>query len=243
MDIGFEPRLLVHKRWYRKTWVIILAVIILAWMAFGFYLQYAEEKRVHSADGISLIPGTKSTKSGTKKIYDVVTTDDPSLGSPIAPVVIVQFGDFQCPYTRQENPVLKQVLKKYPEAVRLIYRDFPIPELHPHGAEAALAANCAGVQGKFWEYHDALFDRQSELGDDLYRELARTLGLNSTLFAACLAQDNMKIEIQQDLQAGLDAGLRGTPTFFVNGHKVEGAVPLELWDEIILEALKEKFDR
>lgn len=154
-------------------------------------------------------------------------------GDTAAPVTIVEFSDFQCPYCRREEAVLKAVLQKYQGKVRLAYRDFPLEEIHPQAEGAAEAARCAGEQGKFWEYHDSLFTDPPKLTNDGLIAQAESLGLNRQQFATCLSSGKFKPEVAADKSAGARAGVTGTPGFFINGIFLEGAEPAEAFEKVI----------
>ncbi len=164
---------------------------------------------------------------------DVETLDDPSLGSVNAPITIVEFADFGCPYSRESSFVLRQLAQANPDKVRFIYRDFPLTEIHPIAQKAAEAGECAQDQGKFWEYHDKLYQNQFDLSHDRLYDFAEELGMNGTQFRSCLDSDRYRDEVIQDYQDGVDAGVRGTPTWFINGNRVSGSVPQELFQELI----------
>ncbi|NQV88779.1 MAG: DsbA family protein, partial [Parcubacteria group bacterium] len=118
---------------------------------------------------------------------DVVTSDDPSLGNPSAPVKIVEFADFQCPYSKEASSTLRELALKYPNEVYYVYRDFPLTEIHPLSQKAAEAGECADDQGKFWEYHDKLYQNQSRLDDDSFVQFAMQLNMNVKRFEGCLS--------------------------------------------------------
>jgi protein-disulfide isomerase len=226
------------KRWYKRPWVWILLFLVV-WFGVPFLLETIWGGQFKNTEELTKLNQTNSQSSS--KIKDVVTSNNPSLGPITAPVVIVEFGDFQCPYCKQEAPELKKVLLKYPEAVRLIYRDFPLSELHPEAISAAEAASCAAIQGKFWSYHDALFSNQDALNTTIYDSIAQSLSLDLEKFKRCREGHLTLAKIQEDFAAGVAAGVEGTPTFFVNGHAVAGVLTLEVWDKIIVATMKEKF--
>jgi protein-disulfide isomerase len=143
-------------------------------------------------------------------------------GNPKAPVMIVEFSDFECPYCHQVEPTIKQVLAKYGDKVSLSYRDFPLTQIHAQAEIAAEASRCALEQGKFWEYHDQLFTA-SKLDKDALIEYARNLGLDETKFGSCLTSEKYKAQIDKDLEEGRKAGVTGTPGFFINGIAASGA--------------------
>jgi protein-disulfide isomerase len=157
-------------------------------------------------------------------------------GDPNAAVTIVEFSDFQCPYCRKAEAAVKEVLAKHPGEVRLAYRDFPLRQIHPDAQSAAEASRCAEEQGKFWEYHDALFAAPKP-DRDMQLQLAQNLGLDEKKFDACLSSGKYKEEIEQDLQDGMQAGVSGTPGFFINGIALSGAQPVSAFEKIIKSEL------
>ena len=170
-------------------------------------------------------------------ILSVSADDDPSVGPANAPVTIVEFSDFQCPYCRLSVPMIKEILAKYPGKVKVVYRDYPGPN-HPHAQQAAEAAQCAGDQGKFWEYHDSLFDRQAPGTGWNFTELAKEIGLNQDAFATCLDTGRYREEVAKDLQEGIKIGVASTPTFFINGRPLVGAQPFAEFQAMIDRLLK-----
>lgn len=162
----------------------------------------------------------------------------PSRGPSEAPVTIVEFSDFQCPFCANAGPVLKQVLDAYRDQVRVVYRDFPIDAIHPQARKAAEAARCADEQGKFWEYHDKLFTNQQALGADGLKRYAEKLGLDTNAFAVCLDSAKFKAAVENDRRDAEKAGVSGTPTFFVNGQQFVGVPSLEAIRKVIEEELQ-----
>lgn len=154
-------------------------------------------------------------------------------GPKDAPVTIVEFSDFQCPYCSRVVATLKEIVRLYPKQVRLAFRDFPIANLHPKAAKAAEAARCAGDQGKFWEYHDRLFESQAQATISDFKRFAEQLKLDGKSFAACLDSGKYAAAVEADVQEGTRLGITGTPTFFINGRLVVGALPLEMFQKFI----------
>lgn len=146
-------------------------------------------------------------------------------GTREAPVTIVEFSDFQCPYCRAVVPTLKAVAARYPDRVRWVFRDFPIESLHPEAPLAHEAARCAGDQGKFWPYHDLLFE-QTNLAPDALKQYAAQVGLEASAFAQCLDSRRHRAGVAADVEAGSRFGVTGTPAFFVNGRPLIGNLPL-----------------
>ena len=158
-------------------------------------------------------------------------------GNPKAPVVIVEFSDFQCPYCRSVQPTLKNLLAKYEGRVSLSYRDLPLRDIHPQAQMAAEASRCAGEQGKFWEYHDLLFENPNKLNREGLVEQARSLKLDEKQFDSCLSSGKYKAQVEHDRQLGMRAGLTGTPGFFINGNMLSGNLPQDSFEKVIQSEL------
>jgi protein-disulfide isomerase len=154
-------------------------------------------------------------------------------GDPKAPVTIVEFSDFQCPFCKKSENTLHELLTKYSGRVKLAYLDFPLRDIHPEAQRAAEAARCAGEQGKFWEYHDALYAEQSKLDGAELLTRARALRLDEKSFQSCLDSGKFKSKIEADLEQGRKVGVAGTPGFFINGVFLSGAVPPADFEKII----------
>jgi protein-disulfide isomerase len=163
----------------------------------------------------------------------------PARGPADAPVEIVEFSDFQCPYCLAARPTVQRVLETYGDRVRFVYRNYPLPN-HPQARPAAEAAQCANAQGRFWPYHDRLFANPSKLSDEELKRAAAELGLDTARFNACFDSHQFKGVVDADLQAGQDAGVSGTPAFFINGRELTGAQPFETFKRVIDEELQLK---
>ena len=166
----------------------------------------------------------------------VVAALDPARGPASAPIQLVEFSDFECPYCRQLEPVLKRLLDKYGDRIRLVWKDFPLP-IHNQARGAAEAARCAGDQGRFWEYHDLLFANQQSLTPNDLKRHAGTVKLDLDRFAACLEGGMYRAAIAADLEEGTRQGIEATPTVFINGRPVIGAQPFEAYDTVIEQEL------
>ena len=161
----------------------------------------------------------------------------PSKGPEKAPVTIVEFSDFQCPYCQKAAATVQQVIANYAGRVRLVYRQFPL-EFHDKAFKAAEASMCADEQGKFWEMHDEMFGNQKRLGVIELKNSAHHLGLDSARFDACIDSGRTAELIKKDLAAGQKAGVSGTPAFFINGRMISGAQPYEAFQDAIEKELK-----
>jgi len=167
------------------------------------------------------------------------TSASPTRGTPGAPIELVEFTDFECPFCVRAESVLKQVLDAYGDRIRLVYRAFPLP-IHSNARPAAEAAACASEQDKFWPYHDRLFAEAGKLSDADLKKAAVDLGMNAERFNACVDEHRYKAVVEADQQAGNEAGVNGTPAFFVNGRLLSGAQPFEAFKRIIDEELELK---
>jgi protein-disulfide isomerase len=163
---------------------------------------------------------------------EVASAGHPSSGAKDAPVTLVEFSDFQCPYCRAAEPTVQAVRQKYGDKIRFVYMDFPLG-MHAHAMDAANAAQCAGDQGKFWQYHDALFADQGKLAPADLKATAAKLGLDTKKFAACFDSQQHDGEIRAEEAQGSADGVSATPTFFVNGREIEGAEPLPTFESTI----------
>lgn len=168
----------------------------------------------------------------------VTVSDDgrPSKGPAGAPVQIIEFSDFECPFCFRVNPTVDQVLSTYGDRVRLVYRHLPLPN-HPNARPAAEASACANEQGRFWEYHDRLFANQSRLAAADLKQHAADLGLDAAKFNSCVDSRRFQKDVDADLDAAQLLGVSGTPHFFINGRALSGAQPLESFKAIIDEEL------
>jgi protein-disulfide isomerase len=164
--------------------------------------------------------------------------DDPYLGPEDAPVVIVEFSAFACPYCgRHHRETFPAIIENYGQYVRYVYRDFPVIN-PPVSVPAALAANCANDQGKFWEYATTLYNNQDKLGEAFFVDTASQLGLDMTEWMACYQEQRYMSEIDSDTLDGRVLNIGGTPGFFVNGQYVSGAQPYEFFERLILRELQ-----
>jgi protein-disulfide isomerase len=168
----------------------------------------------------------------------VVTEGHPSHGPADAPITIVEFSDFECPYCRAMLGTIKNVQETYGEKVRLVYRQFPLNSIHPNAQRAAEASLCADEQGKFWEMHDLMFEDQSGLSVEALAMKAESLELDGTAFQTCLSSNKYAEQVKQDVMAGTVVGVTGTPAVFINGRPLVGNVPYDDVAQIIDDELK-----
>jgi protein-disulfide isomerase len=168
------------------------------------------------------------------KRYDVPEADNPAVGPVGAPITIIEFSDYQCPFCgKWYDEVWSRLKTDYAGKVRFVYRDFPLFSLHSEAGPAAEAAECAGDQNKYFEFHDLLFSNQNNLGQATYEKYASQIGLDMTRFKECLTTGKYKPEISSDYEFASNLGVNSTPTFFVNGIPVVGAQPYEVFKQLI----------
>lgn len=229
---------------------MIPGAIIVAGVIIAGALMYSNSPRFQGPAAV--IPGAPSGNTGVNQPVanaEGLADDDPSLGNPEAPVTVVEFSDFQCPFCRrlyiQTLPQLKEKYIKTGKA-RFVYRDFPLTSIHGMAQKYAEAGECADEQGKFWQMHDMIFEKQEARGNGTISDFnigdlkawAREIGLDGTAFDNCFDSGKYADEVQKDLNDGQTAGVTGTPGTFVNGRLVQGAVPYAQFEAIIEEELK-----
>jgi protein-disulfide isomerase len=198
------------------------------------FLRDRDEQRVRAAFLGRLEQEYKVVRSMAPLRFDVKAEGHPALGPDSAPVTLVLFSDFQCPYCRDYAVTLKEVAKNYGDKVRLVFRQFPLTSIHANAERAAEASLCAADQGRFWELHDLMFEHQRELGEEGILAQARQVGgdgrpgLDMDKFKECLAGARHRGDVQADLRAGAVAGTDSTPTLYVNGIHLSGGQPYEV---------------
>lgn len=162
---------------------------------------------------------------------EVATGDLEGRGPANAPITLVAFSDYECPYCKRAETTVEEVLKAYPDKIRYYHRDFPL-DFHAHARPAAMAARCANEQGKFWPYRTALFTSQ-DLSEERLKAIADETGLDRAKFDECLASDKFGAAVDKDMADGVTVGVNGTPAFFVNGRMLSGAQPLDAFKQVI----------
>ncbi|HMO02481.1 MAG TPA: thioredoxin domain-containing protein [Oligoflexia bacterium] len=202
-------------------------------------LQQYETKQREAAQKQAEARAKAELESQFKNPVKVDVGSSPTKGPSNAKITIVEFSDFQCPYCSRGKNVMEEVLKAYPQDVRLVFKNLPLP-FHDQARPAARAALAAGKQGKFWEMHDALFDNQGSLQESWYVEKAKALGLDVEKFKKDMASTEIEEQIKTDETLARNLGIQGTPGFFVNGVAVKGAYPFDHFKMIIDRWLQKK---
>lgn len=230
------PVLPTPRRWYQSGG---FAVFLLLLLALGAVLAVRALPNLRGTNtngrGVDFTTNPRALARIPTTTAEVATPDDPALGPADAKVTVVEFADYQCPFCRQAFPTFRQLMNKFGDRVRFQIRDYPVIELHPDAENAAEAAECAWEQGAdhYWAYHDRLYLNQSALSVASLKAYATTVGLDRQQFDDCLDGGAKSSEVEADYVAGLAAGVRGTPTFFVNQRRIEGAVGAQLLEGLI----------
>ena len=233
------------KSWYREWWAVTLLAVGVMLILFGgilgglmlYYLRELKAGRqpaiANEAVGGFTASVTSSARVATIERSDLETADDPYKGNKNAPVTVVEFVDFKCPNCKVSAPILADIVAKYPEKIHLIIRDFPAESLHPGATQLAEVGYCAAAQGKFWQFHDIMFANQDTIPEVLTAEdinsIATTIGADPTRLQQCATSEEAKREVNTDYLLGVSAGVRGTPTFFINGERIAGTIPEDAW--------------
>lgn len=178
-------------------------------------------------------PSAPAPSGGNLAAVSPVTDADHIRGNKNAKVTLIEYSDFECPFCKRHKPTLDQLLSQYDGDVRLVYRHFPLTSIHPNAQKSAEASECAGEQGKFWEYHDILFDNAPALAPANLKSYAGQLGLNQSQFDSCLDGGKFASLVSKQASEAQRAGITGTPGTFVNDQLVRGAFPISQFQQII----------
>ncbi|MCL4382497.1 MAG: DsbA family protein [Patescibacteria group bacterium] len=226
-----------------KTTPILVILLIVAAFLIGMFstkVQYLEsgkgDSKVAQASPSSVAPQPQAEKTLGAQEAAQLAGSSPAKGSSQAKVTIVEFSDFQCPYCGKVQETLKKIFETYPNKVKLVFRNYPLP-FHENAEPAAQASLCANEQGKFWEFHDKLFANQEKLTVTDLKQYAANLGVDANKFNSCLDSGKYKETVQKDIKDGGAVGVSGTPAIFINGRAVTGAQPFENFKKIIDEEL------
>ncbi len=235
--------------WYQKWWGVILIALIGIFLATAVFfliitLKYWWQIKQGGAlfleqqfyGNFSRVSQQNLSQNKIKR-EEIETSDDPYLGNPNAKLVIVEFVDYLCPNCQKADPIVQQLISQYGYKTKVIIRDFPADSLHPGASALAELAYCSHSQGQFWKMHDYLLENQSDFSIGLnatnIKKAADYIGADYNILINCYNSGKAKIEVNQDYADALRFGISGTPTFFVNGQKVEGVVPFSTWEKVI----------
>lgn len=208
-----------------NRWILfVVPIVLLIVLGAVFFYIYIRQ----NADQII----NNSVNTNQTSPYFTLDTS-PYQGSPDAKVVIVEFADFQCPYCYEAFPIVREVMSAYGDRIKFVYRDFPLSSSHPDAEKSAEAGKCAQAQGKFWEMHDKMFINHLDLSISALERYAGEIGLDVAVFKTCLESGQKEAAVRKDFSDGYLAGVDGTPTFFVNGRKIEGSPTFDNFKSII----------
>lgn len=221
-----------RSHFYSALTVLAFAAgVLLGYVVWG--LDSAEAGPVVAAQAAGPVVEAPVTAEPQFVRYDVESEGYPSIGPQDAPIVLVEFSDYQCPYCRRwHQEVYQPLLNAYPGQIRLVYRHLPLTSIHPEAQPAAEAAMCANEQNAYWPFHEKLFASDS-LGTSTYLTYAQELGLDMTTFEACVTDRKYQALVDADSEFAVNLGVRSTPTFFVNGLAIVGAQPLDVFQQVI----------
>lgn len=217
----------------KNPWFYVSVIAVIVIIVMGYNLM--RPSGIGSTGNVIKERETQQQAPTQPTIIEVSEDDDSVLGDPDAPVTIIEFSDYECPFcSRFYLNTLPQLKSEYIDTgkVKLIYRDFPL-SFHPDAQKAAEAAECAGEQDKYYEMHDKIFENQQAITITDLKKYAKEIGLNTNEFDECLDSGEMASEVQKDFQEGQQAGVQGTPTFFINDKPLVGAQPFEAFKQII----------
>jgi len=203
------------------------------------FLQDQQEDAAHTAIIADLRKAAApvQVRLDPPRVPVVIAPHDPVRGPATAVVTLVEFSDYQCPFCSRVTPTLKRLRETYGDRLRIVWKDYPLYDIHPQAQKAAEAAWCAGEQGKYWEFHDRLFANQATLAVEALKQHATAVGLEPMGFAACLDSGRHADRVKAGAREGNDLGVDSTPTAFINGRRLTGAHPYEMFAEIIDDEL------
>lgn len=211
--------------------IIALSIVASAWMLRERAPAVAAASAAKAAAPTAAAPAPEEPTE-VANWARFVRPHNPIYGDANAPITIIEFSDFECPFcARHFTNTHKQLLDAYGDKIRIVYKHFPLP-FHPNARQAAVASQCANREGKFWPLHDVMFENFRNLGDDKVLTFGAELGLGES-WKACVAQGEAAPEVDMDMEDGRQAGVRGTPTFLVNGQVIPGAVPFDRFKAVI----------
>ncbi|MBT5337772.1 thioredoxin domain-containing protein [Candidatus Falkowbacteria bacterium] len=236
-EVGF---LKPDKSWYKRWWAITIFIVfgLLIFLSplylFQFYQSYQEVK-------LGTFISEKALAEESPYVMSHMIDDmSPSIGNPLAKIQIVEFGDFNCSRCLMTVPIVKKIINKYGDKVNFYWRNYPV--ISASSVDLAKGAICANQQDKFWEYHDLMFQNQGKVNANNLAEYVLSLNFDIIKFNNCMEHNLTLAQARKDYFAAQEGQIIGTPTFFINGFKLQGVIPMETWDKVItkFQAIYEK---
>ncbi len=222
---------------------IILIIFLYFFIYFTWQLKYGSPETLatltRTLDGSFSKEVNTDAPTFRTDYRSFIRSHNPTMGNPDAPVEVIMFIDFECPYCQASFPVFKQVMDSFGDGVRVVFKQFPLETIHPNARNAAEASMCAEEQDKFWQFYDRAFSVKRLDESSLYTYAVES-GLNAFAFDACFKDKKYAKSIDQDLTDGIELGVRGTPTYIINGQFVEGVITLDEWKTLLLDILNQK---
>ena len=233
----FSRETITFRRSYLYLFLVSLAFV--SGLAVGYILWGQSSGGSHQVASTPV--AQQNTPVNTAQIpvrYNVPVGNNPYVGPENAPITLIEFGDYQCPYCREWfQDTYPQIMTAYQGKIRFVFRDFPLSAIHANAFPAAEAADCAGEQGKYWPFHDKLFNGGLSLGSDTYLQYASDLGLDVTKFTSCIDTNKYQAAVEANYEFGSNMGISSTPTFFINGLALVGAQPFSVFKQVIDQEL------
>jgi len=241
-----EENTITFKRSHLYT--VLLPLAFVAGLTFGYIFWGRDASPQVEQPAVAAVPGNNQEQAqpGAQaappeaeptpefRRFDIPEDGNPSLGPDNAPITIIEFSDYECPYCQKWHAqAWPQLQAEYGDQIRLVYRDFPLTSIHANASPAAVAANCAGEQDMYFPYNEKLFTGGRSLGRTTYESYAEEIGLDLDAFKECMESGRHVEEVEADYQFAANLGIRSTPTFFVNGIPVVGAQPFEVFKNLI----------
>lgn len=238
--------------WYRhgigKAFVILLGIIGFALLAFGvlvgyYLIQYKAgrltviEQKIYEGRQSAVRANTGTAVQTIKNPNGLIRPFNPTLGDKNAPLTVIMFIDFECPFCQADYETMKTLRASYGEAAYFVFKNYPVEQLHEHARLAAIAAMCAHEQNAFWPYYDSLFTTRNVTEEGLVAS-AKALNIYNEQFITCRNTSKPSTTIETDMNDANTIAIKGTPTYVVNGIRVDGNIPLSSWKTLIVEALK-----
>ena len=220
-----------NKSWYKRKWVITILIVVAVLILFSPFYLFHVYKVYQEVKLGTYISESALVDEAPYQMSHMIDNMSPSIGNPLAKIQIVEFGDFNCSRCLMAMPIVKKIIKKYGDEVNFYWRNYPV--ISASSVDLARGAICANQQGKFWQYHDLMFQNQGKVNANNLAEYVLSLNFDIIKFNNCLEHSLTLAQARKDYFAAQEGQIVGTPTFFINGFKLQGVIPMETWDKVI----------